>query len=103
MYYVISLAHTKKSDEFITLWRPKNAGYCYSKEMAGEYETVIEGYHNSDDNMAISTEVAETLFNYKVKNNDGEWRTQIRNNIDSWRKLGLKPTAHSLKRIKTKQ
>lgn len=37
--YIVSLTHTMRHEKYVTLWRPNNSGYCYSKEMAGFYET----------------------------------------------------------------
>jgi hypothetical protein len=62
MYYIISLTHTMKGEKYLTLWRANNQGYCYSKENAGLYETPKEGYHDSEDNMPVTTEQAEKLF-----------------------------------------
>lgn len=38
VYYFISLKHTKKEDEYVSLWRPDSKGYCYQKKDAGIYE-----------------------------------------------------------------
>ena len=62
MYYIISLSNTCKNHHYITLWRPKNGGYCFSKQMAGVYETLKEGYHDTEHNMAISIDMGDKLF-----------------------------------------
>ena len=62
-YYIISLKHTKRSDKYITLWRPLNCGYCYAKEDAGKYNEIIDGYHNIDgDSLPIEVEKLDELF-----------------------------------------
>ena len=48
--YIVSLTHTMRHEKYVTLWRPNNSGYCYSKEMAGFYENPEYGYHDNDDN-----------------------------------------------------
>lgn len=62
MYYVISLQHTHSKDKFITLWRPNNRGYCFSRSQAGIYENPKEGYHKSDSNIAIPKDQGDKLF-----------------------------------------
>lgn len=88
MYYVISLYNTEKWELYITLWQPGNAGYCFSKEMAGLYPEPREGYHNSDRNMIISQEKADELFVFTTY--EGEQRHLIPNNKKTWEKLGVK-------------
>lgn len=88
MYYVISLYHSEKHEKFLTVWQADNKGYCFSKEMAGLYESPIEGYHNSDKNMAISVEQANQLFILAMF--QGQERMLIPNNSNTWKKLGLR-------------
>jgi hypothetical protein len=52
-YFIVSFNHTDKTDKYITLWRPSNAGYCYPIELAGKYNGYEDGYHNSDGNIPI--------------------------------------------------
>jgi len=97
MYYIISLKHTSKEDKFITLWRENNQGYCQSKHVAGIYENYIEGYHNSDANMPISTEEADKLF---VLNTDsGQGILYLPNNKLVLGKLGLEFKKRKLTKI----
>lgn len=100
MYYIISLTHTNKSDKYITLWRPNNKGYCYSKENAGIYETPKEGYHDSEDNMPISKEQADKLFVSLPY--EGEEKLMIINTKAVWEVLGVKMGKNGLSKIKTK-
>lgn len=98
MFHVISLTHTNRKDKFITLWRPKNAGYCYSKQMAGIYETPEKGYHDSDSNMPISIEKADELF--KELPYDGELKMMIPNCKETWKALNVKMTKDGLQKVK---
>ncbi|MCT3662555.1 hypothetical protein HZR00_08530 [Elizabethkingia anophelis] len=98
MNYIISLTHTRRHEEYITLWRPNNAGYCYSKENAGVYENPERGYHDSDDNMPILTEDAEKLF--KKLPYDGVEKYLIPNNKETWSLLGVKMTKNGLIKVK---
>lgn len=83
--YIISLAHTLGHEKYITLWRPNNSGYCFSKEMAGIYPKPTYGYHDNDDNMPISEEEANGLFQELPY--DGVLKMMIPNNKESWAKL----------------
>lgn len=95
--YVISLTHTMRHEKYITLWRPNNAGYCYSKEMAGFYEKPKCGYHDNDDNMPISEDEAKELFQSLPY--DGVMKMMIPNNKENWAKLKVKMTKYGLKKI----
>jgi len=94
MYYIISLTHTMRHENYLTLWRPKNAGYCYSKEAAGVYETPEKGYHDSDINMPILVEDAEKLF--KKTPYDSKEKDMIPNNKSTWKILKTKMTRDGL-------
>jgi hypothetical protein len=59
--YVLSLLHTMKSEKYITLWRPKNAGYTYYMEAAGVYDEIKPGYHDSHISVPIEKELFESL------------------------------------------
>jgi len=99
MYFIISLTHTNKGDKYITLWRPNNAGYCYSKESAGRYETPQKDYHDSETNMPISEEVADELFIYAKYDFNGEKLHLIPNCGAVWNSLGIKMTKHGLQKL----
>ena len=63
MYYIISLKHTNKEDNYITLWRPDNSGYCYRQDHAGKYKEIIDGYHNGEgDSLPIEVEKLDGFF-----------------------------------------
>lgn len=85
--YVVSLSNTDKTEAFITLWRPDNSGYCFSKEHAGIYPTPQKGYHDSDTNMPISDAQADRLW-VQVRH-DGNVQHRIRNDAKTLRELGL--------------
>lgn len=92
--YIISLCHTYRHEKYITLWRPDNAGYCYSKEMAGFYENPKKGYHDNEINMPISEEASKDLF--KELPYDGVLKMMIPNTKEIWGKLGVKMTKNGL-------
>jgi len=92
--YIISLTHTMRHEKYITLWRPKNAGYCYSRELAGFYEKPKYGYHDNDQNMPISQEEANELFEEVLY--EGVLKMMIPNNKETWEKLDVKMTKNGL-------
>lgn len=96
MYYIISLTHTMRHEKYITLWRPNNAGYCYSKENAGVYESYIEGYHNSENNMPIIVKELDLFF--KQTEYDRKIKEMIPNSKATWDLIGVKMTKDGLKR-----
>jgi hypothetical protein len=95
MYYVISLKHTMRNEKFITLWRPDNKGYCMNKEWAGTYETIEEGYHNSEGQLPIKVEDAEGLF---IRDTEywGVPHLAMPNTKAVWDMLGVKMTKNGL-------
>lgn len=46
----------------MTLWRPDNKGYCYSKENAGLYKKLSSGYVNGNSLLLVHQILAESLF-----------------------------------------
>lgn len=94
MYHIISLTHTMRHDKFITFWRAENRGYCYSKSLAGEYETPEKGYHDSDTNTPIKVEDADKLFQEVVY--DGKPALMIPNTKEFWDKLNVRMTKDGL-------
>jgi hypothetical protein len=97
MYYLISLCHTQKHEEYITLWRPNNTGYCFSKEMAGVYPEPLRGYHDSDTSMPITTEAADKLF--ITAEHEGKTVNVIPNNQTTWNALKVKPSKRGLVKL----
>ncbi len=100
MYYIISLKHTHKIDKFITLWRPRNAGYCYSQDNAGIYEKIQEGYHNQEfDSMPVLVEELDQLFVKSIIDSNGTFKKCVPNCAAVWEVLGLKMTKNGLTKI----
>jgi hypothetical protein len=98
MHYIICLTHTQKNEPFITLWRPDNAGYCWSKDWAGQYESPKEGYHDSADNLPILIEDAEKLF--LTVNVEGAEHKRMPNCKAVWDALGVRMGRHNLEKQK---
>lgn len=98
MNYIISLKHTNKGDQFITLWRPNDAGYCWFKEDAGKYAKPKKDYHDSDDSIPITFEDAEKLF--ILITYDGELKHCIPNCSAVWKQLCVKMVKGNLIKLK---
>jgi len=95
--YIISLMHSHRKDQFITLWRPDDAGYCYDFKNAGIYPEPKKGYHDSDINMPIAIEDASKLA---IDYHDSK---RILNVKYVWDQLGVKMTKHGLQFKKRKE
>ncbi len=94
-YYIISGKHTNPNDEFITLWRPDDAGYCYAKEHAGIYDGYEKGYHDTD--IVVEASKLEPLF-IKTENYH-----MLPNHNSVWKQLGYmlkRGKLHPLKNVK---
>lgn len=57
---IVSLKNTRYNDEYLTLWRPNNAGYTNSLSSAGKYEEseLENGYHSNVNTMPVDWPVA---------------------------------------------
>lgn len=98
MYYIISLKHTRKTDKWITLWRPNNAGYCYAQSDAGIYPDYERGYHDAEgDSLPIKTHILDGLFvNSELLSHDVVKKC-ILNCKQVWDMLELKMTKRGLR------
>lgn len=82
MNYIISLKHTRKDDECITLWRPDDNGYTWFLKAAGEYHNPEKGYHDNSDNMPVSIEAINSLS--ILKQERGKMERVIPNTKEVW-------------------
>ena len=99
MYYLISLKHTHPKDEFITLWRSNNSGYCLSGENAGVYETLEPNYHDGYNTLPIKVGILDELF----INIDYDGKKHLVPNIPSiWKVLNIKKVKNELRKIEDK-
>lgn len=95
-YRIVSMKHTGKKDEFLTLWGPSDAGYHYSEELSGVYDGYQPGYHDSEGNMPITEEQAQRLFIQVIY--EGKEKHMIPNCKAVHDALGLKWSAQGLRR-----
>jgi len=105
-YFVISVHHTQRTDKYILLWNPNDAGYCYRTEVAGRYskEQILKSphYYNSGErNVAVPVKVLENISEMckkgyldtdglVVKNNARNWEV-IRKNLIAKPQYYLEP------------
>jgi hypothetical protein len=64
LYYILSLAHSKRSDRVLTWWQPGDAGYCFRLREAGRYteEQIAahrDHYDNGESTRAIPCEIVD--------------------------------------------
>lgn len=97
-YYIISLKHTNKTDSYLTLWRADNAGYCISKELAGIYTEIQEGYHNSEGQLPIECKELDKLM-ILTSNEDKKEFNAVPNCAAIHRILGVKYKKYELIKI----
>lgn len=97
-YYIISLKHTHKENIWITLWRPNNAGYCYSKQDAGVYQEIEDGYHNGEgDSLPVDKAILDEFFiPVDVIGNSCSFGRCIPNCKPVWEAFNLKMTKTGL-------
>jgi len=65
-FYILSIKHTGKDDDYLTLWRPANCGYTLYLAAAGKYtQNEVEsapGYYNDGrDKIAVPCHVVHTF------------------------------------------
>lgn len=95
-YRIVSLRHTKKTDHFICLWAPNDAGYSLSKERSGVYNGYQPGYHDSNDNIPVPEDQIQRLFINVTY--EGQEKHMIPNCKAVWEALDLKWSATGLRR-----
>lgn len=57
-FYVISVTHTNREHQYITVWRPENKGYAWPLSWAGKYSEADikehpDYYHSGCSNIAV--------------------------------------------------
>lgn len=97
--YILSMKHTKKSDCFLTFWKPDSKGYCFSLNWAGLYENPKPGYHDYEDNMPVDSEIIERMGSTVMY--EGQLKTMVPQNRYVLAELGLRRTSAGLRRIKS--
>lgn len=90
MYLIISLKHTYKHEECMTLWRSNNSGYTLWLEQSGQYENYTRGYHDSEGNIPIDQDTLNKLDLTRRNNEFGEPITFISNTPYNHKILGVK-------------
>lgn len=66
LYYVVSVKHTRRDQDYITVWRPDDKGYAWPLSWAGKYTEAqindgLDYYHNGFDSFAIPCGAMDAL------------------------------------------
>lgn len=105
-FYIVSLKHTMRSDRYITVWRPDDAGYAYPLSWAGKYheDSVLNNlsyYNNGDTTIAVPCETLDRIAaDPEPKTIDNDAGPVILNKTSSWRQIldnAIRPTPNSAK------
>lgn len=64
-FYVISVTHTNREHQYITVWRPDNKGYAWPLSWAGRYteQQILESldYYHNGENVAVPRHVLDGM------------------------------------------
>ena len=89
-YLIMSAKHTRKSDRWITFWRPNNAGYAWRTDWMGLYEesaiVAHPGYYdNRSDTFAVPA--AFVLARAVTSSDESGEALRVPNNRRMWEKM----------------
>ncbi|MCA7945606.1 hypothetical protein [Burkholderia vietnamiensis] len=93
-YYIISVAHTRRENRYVLLWRPDDKGYTFRCSTAGRYaNTNVRahmGYYNSGcSTIAVPCDVIDalTVMTTAADRLDGTDGPALLNTRANWKKL----------------
>lgn len=90
-FYIVSLKHTHRDNEYISVWRPNNCGYAWPLSWAGKYsEQEIDAnlayYHNGQSTLAVPCALLDSLAIAPAKGMiDSDAGPVVLNNRTNWR------------------
>ena len=91
LFYVVSVCHTKRGDQFITFWRENNAGYAYPLSWAGKYPRcdIRQNYHNDGEaTIAVRTDAVDAIAEPTPRGwVDGDAGPIVYHNRKNWKAL----------------
>ena len=64
--YIVSLKHTRREHQYITVWRPEDKGYAWPLSWTGKYSEAEvtaqrDYYHRGDDTLAVPCILLDSL------------------------------------------
>ena len=97
-FYIVSVKWSRRTDKYITFWRPDDKGYAYPLSWSGKYSADnvmahLGYYNNGDDTIAVPVEIVDPLSvapepgwidndaGPVVKSNAANWNLLIANTI----------------------
>jgi len=90
-FYIISVKHTRREHDYITVWRPDNNGYAWPLSWAGKYSEADvlanrDYYHCGDDTLAVPCALLDTLAVPPTKGTvDNDAGPVVLNNRANWK------------------
>jgi hypothetical protein len=92
-FYIISVKHTNREHQYITVWRPDDKGYAWPLSWAGKYseDRVMASldYYHDGSNVAVPCrvldEIAVPVTPGTVDNDAGP---VVLNNKENWHRIG---------------
>jgi hypothetical protein len=76
---IISLKRTQKKDAYIQMWKQNNFGYTTEVSLAGRYNKLRAGYHNTSTNVTVEVEKIEQVTQDDL----------LPNTLEVWQALGI--------------
>ena len=91
-FIIVSLKHTSRRDKYITLWNPKNSGYCCCPAVAGIYyedniRKQMNYYHSGDYAAAVPRHIIEGLTEKSEPGYLDQPGLVVRNNAKNWKAI----------------
>lgn len=92
-FYVISVHHTQRWHQYITVWRPDNKGYAWPLSWAGRYpESVVAAhpdyYHSGFSNVVVPCEALDAVAVPPAPNTvDNDAGPVVLNNRANWQRI----------------
>lgn len=92
-FYIVSVKHTRRDSQYITVWRPDNCGYAWPLSWAGKYseaevKTLPDYYHNGSCSFAVPCGVLDDLAVPTIPGTvDNDAGPVVMNNRENWQRI----------------
>ena len=92
-FYIVSLKHTRRDNQYITVWRPDDCGYAWPLSWAGKYtEGAVKAmpgyYHSGCSAIAVPCSVLDEMAVETIPGTiDGDAGPVVMNNRANWLRI----------------